>query len=127
MSCSDKANNGSCTSVLMRSYRAYWPAGLRCEMRAKLFVIRTKIPRRSVDFNGGGIIAMKKKGMGKNLFPTQGRSTENGGFRTFEGRNEEFRLDLENLQHVFIVSLAQGLHEVVAGFGQTTEENKGLG
>lgn len=70
---------------------------------------------------------MKKKGVGKNLFPTQGRSTENGGFRTFEGRNEEFRLDLENLQHVFIVSLAQGLHEVVAGFGQTTEENKGLG
>ena len=70
---------------------------------------------------------MKKKGVGENLFPTQGRSTENGGFRTFEGRNEEFRFHLEDLQYVFIVSLAQGLHEVVAGFGQTTEENEGFG
>ena len=76
-------------------------------MRAKLFVDpQSKIPAE-VWTSRGGIIAMKKRG-GENLFPTQGRSTENGGFRTFEGRNEEFRLDLENLQHVFIVSLAQG-------------------
>ena len=61
------------------------------------------------------------------LLPTKGAGTEYGGLAAIEGGNKEFGFAFHSVEHVLLIGFAQGLHEVVACFGQTAEENEGFG
>ena len=53
----------------MRSYRAYWPAGLRCEMRANLFANPRENPPLKCGLQRGRDNRYEEEGGGGELIP----------------------------------------------------------
>ena len=60
-------------------------------------------------------------------FPADGRSTEHSSAGAVETADKESCLVLEDLEHVGIVSLANWLHNELAGLNHTTKEDECLG
>ena len=60
-------------------------------------------------------------------FPTDGRCSQHGSRCSVETANKELSLALENVHDVAVVSTLDGLHNQIAGFYHTTEEDKCLG
>lgn len=58
--------------------------------------------------------------------PAEGAGAEHGGLAAVERGDEQLGLALEDVQRVFLVGLAQRVHEVVARLGQSAEEDEGL-
>ena len=59
-------------------------------------------------------------------FPAEGAGAENGGIAFLQLREQELRLAFVNLQHVFVHRALDRIHDQVAGFRQTTEEDDGF-
>ena len=59
-------------------------------------------------------------------FPTKCTGSQYSGFGAGEARDENLGFALVHGQHVLVVGLLDGLHDEVAGFGQTAEEYVGF-